>query len=341
MRRGFDFYYVMRHVDACIEGDTPRPRAAPRDEPLRLTQHASLMFAPPRFTNIGRASLPRVGRLSVHHFGLFGPNGALPQHITEYVQERSLHYKDDTIARFCDIFLHRMILCSTVRGLIAAVTSLDNPGRDHFGRYVASLVGLGQQSLRDRDSVPDHLKLHHAGHPTRQTRNPEGLIRGLSALLRVPVSMREYCTQWLRLAEGDRTRLVSVASAGDGGQHRSSFGTASSRLGQGRLLAPRCPMCRASFVCGWGAMPLAEFEALSARRSTLSADTRLGTQLCGRRDRLGCAGRTRTQRGTGDAIGCRWPSGLDQLAGHAAARRNRDADDVILDAERLTDASAV
>ncbi|HQD66115.1 MAG TPA: type VI secretion system baseplate subunit TssG, partial [Casimicrobium huifangae] len=130
----FDFYYVMRHVDACIEGDTPLGRAPrPRDEPLRLTQHASLMFAPATLYQYREGVAARgLGRLSVHHFGLFGPNGALPQHITEYVQERSLHYKDDTIARFCDIFQHRMILLFyRAWADCQAVTSLDNPGRDH------------------------------------------------------------------------------------------------------------------------------------------------------------------------------------------------------------------
>ena len=340
----FDFYYVMRHVDACIEGDTPLGRAPrPRDEPLRLTQHASLMFAPATLYQYREGVAARgLGRLSVHHFGLFGPNGALPQHITEYVQERSLHYKDDTIARFCDIFQHRMILLFyRAWADCQAVTSLDNPGRDHFGRYVASLVGLGQQSLRDRDSVPDHVKLHHAGHLTRQTRNPEGLIRGLSALLRVPVSMREYCTQWLRLAEGDRTRLVSVASAGDGGQHRIELGTASSRLGQGAIAGAKVPDVQSKFRLRVGAMPLAEFERylpggvrfLQIRdwvRNYVGVEIAWDVQVVLERKEVPA-----TQLGVGGRLG--WTSWLAM----PAARRNRDADDVILDAERLTDASAV
>ena len=43
----FDFYYTLRHIDAYIDGEVPLGRAPRgRDEPLRLTQHPSLIFAP-------------------------------------------------------------------------------------------------------------------------------------------------------------------------------------------------------------------------------------------------------------------------------------------------------
>ncbi|MEO7548020.1 MAG: type VI secretion system baseplate subunit TssG, partial [Ramlibacter sp.] len=128
----FDFYYALRHVDAAISGRVPLGRAAkPKDEPLRLTQHPSLMFAPASLHEYKPGvSAYGLGRLSVHHFGLFGPNGALPQHLTEYVQERILHNKDETIARFCDVFQHRMILLFyRAWADCQAVTSLDRPDR--------------------------------------------------------------------------------------------------------------------------------------------------------------------------------------------------------------------
>jgi type VI secretion system protein ImpH len=179
----FDFYYALRHIDAAIVGAVPLGRALrPVDEPVRLTQYPSLVFAPTALHQYtpGVAAYG-LGRLSVHHFGLFGPNGALPHHLTEYVQERLLHGKDETIARFCDVFQHRMILLFyRAWADCQAVTSLDQPDRDGFGRYAASLIGLGQASLKNRDSVPDHLKLRHAGHLARQTRNVEGLVRPLA-----------------------------------------------------------------------------------------------------------------------------------------------------------------
>jgi len=335
----FDFYYTLRHVDAAVPGAIPLGRAPrPRDEPLRLTQQPSLAFAPSTLYQYKPdVAAQGLGRLSVYHFGLFGPNGALPQHLTEYVQERILHFKDETIARFCDIFQHRMILLSYRAWADSqAVTSLDHAERDHFGRYAASLIGLGQSTLRTRDSVPDHLKLHHAGHLARQTRNPEGLVRALAALVRVPVSLQEYCMQWLQMAIEDQTRLTSVATAGDGGKHRIELGSASSRLGQGAIAGSRVPDVQHKFRLRIGAMPLAEFERylpggdrfLQVRdwvRNYLGVELAWDAQLVLKRDEVPAA-----RLGSYGRLG--WTSWMAVPPG----RRTRDVDDVLLDMERLT-----
>lgn len=259
----FDFYYALRYVDAQLPGDTPLGRGPrPRDEPLRMTQQPSLMFAPATLHSYTPdATATGLGRLSVYHFGLFGPNGALPQHLTEYVQERVLHHKDTTIARFFDVFQHRMLLLFYRAWADAqAVTSLDHPQRDHFGRFAGSLIGYGQASLRRRDSVPDHIKLHQAGHLARQTRNAQGLLGGFRAMLKVPVTMAEYCAQWLRLAEHDRSCLRSVATAGDGGRHRIELGDNASRLGLGAVIGARILDVQHKFRLRFGPMRLDEFE---------------------------------------------------------------------------------
>jgi type VI secretion system protein ImpH len=335
----FDFYYALRHVDATIAGPIPLGRAArPRDEPLRLTQHASLVFAPTALHQYkpGVAAYG-MGRLSVHHFGLFGPNGALPQHLTEYVQERSLHSRDDTIARFCDIFQHRMILLFyRAWSDCQAVTSLDRPDRDAFGRFAASLVGLGQASLKNRDTVPDHLKLHHAGHLARPTRNAEGLVRPLAALLRVPVAVQEFCLQWLTLAEGERTRLTSVALAGAGSKQRIELGAASSRLGQGAIAGAKVPDVQHKFRLRLGSMRLREFERylpgrdrfLQVRdwvRNYLGVELAWDARLLLRKDEVPAA-----RLGMYGQLG--WTSWLGMPPG----RRTRDAEDVLLDIERLS-----
>lgn len=335
----FDFYYAMRHVDAAIPGTVPLGRAPrSRDEPLRLSQYPSLIFAPTSLHKFQPGVAAHgVGRLSVYHFGLFGPNGALPQHITEYVQERLIHGKDETIARFCDIFQHRMILLFyRAWADCQAVTSLDQPDRDHFGRYAASLVGLGQASLKNRDTVPDHLKLHHAGHLARPTRNPEGLVRPLAALLRVPVALKEYCLQWLTLAPADRTQLTSVALAGAKSRHRIEVGAASSRLGQGAIAGVKVPDVQHKFRLQLGTMSLPEFERylpggvrfFQVRdwvRNYLGLELAWDARLVLARDQV-----PSTRLGQYGQLG--WTSWL----GMPAQRRSRDADDVLLDIERLS-----
>ncbi len=316
----------------------PLGRAArPRDEPLRLTQHPSLIFAPAALHEYkpGVAAYG-LGRLSVHHFGLFGPNGALPQHLTEYVQERILHGKDETIARFCDIFQHRMILLFyRAWANCQAVISLDQTARNSFGRYARSLVGLGQPSLQDRDSVPDHLKLRHAGHLVRLTRNAEGLIRPLAALLRVPVVLKEYCLQWLTLAVEDRTCLTSVVLTGGKSERRIELGSASSRLGLGAIAGARVPDVQHKFRLQLGAMSLNEFERylpggvrfLQVRdwvRNYFGLEFAWDARLLLKRDQVPAA-----QLGMYGQLG--WTSWLGMPQG----KRDKDADDVLLDMERL------
>lgn len=335
----FDFYTVLRLVDAAVPGATPLGRALrPQTEPLRLTQHASLAFAPASLHDYkpGVAS-GGLGRLSINNFGLFGPNGALPQHLTEYVQDRILHYRDETMARFCDIFQHRMILLFyRAWADCQAANSLDQPERDSFGRYAASLIGLGQPSLKNRDSVPDHMKLHHAGHLARQTRNVEGLVRPLAALLRIPVALREYCLQWLKLAPEDQTRLLPVTLAGKGSKHRVELGLATSRLGQGAIAGGRVPDVQHKFRLILGAMPFREFERYLPGgvrfqqvrdwvRNYLGVELAWDARLVLVKEEV-----PEARLGIYGQLG--WTSWLGMPPG----KRNRDADDVLLDMERLT-----
>jgi type VI secretion system protein ImpH len=335
----FDFYYVLRRVDAAVPGSAPLGRAVrPIEEPLRLTQHPSLVFAPAALHEYkSGVAAHGLGRLSVHHFGLFGPNGALPQHLTEYVQERMLHSKDDTITRFCDIFQHRMILLFyRAWADCQPVISLDQKDRDNFGRYVSSLVGLGQPSLRDRDCVPDHLKLAHAGHLVRQTRNVQGLVSPLVALLRIPVAIQEYCLQWLRLEDVDQTQLRSVTLAGKGDRHRVELGSSISRLGQGAIAGARVPDVQHKFRLLLGAMTLNEFvrylpggiRFLQVRdwvRNYVGVELAWDARLVLKRDEVPA-----TRLGINGHLG--WTSWLGMPEG----KRQKDADEVLLDMERLS-----
>jgi len=45
----------------------------------------------------------------VRLFGLLGPNGPLPIHVTEYARHRLRHAGDATLSRFLDLFNHRFL----------------------------------------------------------------------------------------------------------------------------------------------------------------------------------------------------------------------------------------
>ena len=205
----FDFFYTLRRIEATHSGLPLLGCAArPGDEPLRLGQEPSLAFAPSSLSTLETSRDGTPPRLVIHCFGLFGPNGPLPQHLTEFARERLRNLGDATFVRFADI-LHQRLTLLFYRAWAQAqsVVSLDRPGDDHFSRYVASLVGLGTQTLRRRDAVPDHAKFANTGHLVRLTRNAEGLERALEAFFGVGARVIEYVCRWLRLDVDERTRL--------------------------------------------------------------------------------------------------------------------------------------
>ncbi len=132
----------------------------------------------------------------------------MPLHLSEYARSRQRNSRDPTFRRFCDIFHHRLLsLFYRAWADARPSVSFDRPETDHFARYVASLIGLGFVTLRDRDAMPDLTKLHFAGHLACQTRHADGLAAIVGQFFRMPVRIECFIGAWLPLPEADRTLL--------------------------------------------------------------------------------------------------------------------------------------
>ena len=208
-----DFYQALRLLEQA-HPELPRIGQAlrPRDDAVRLGQQPSLAFAASTLAAYEPASDTRAARLLVNFLGLLGPNGPLPTHLTEYARDRLRNSGDPTLARFLDLFHHRMLaLFYRAWAQAQPTVSRDRPQDDRFATYVASLFGLGQDTLRARDAVPDAGKLHFAGRLAAQPRNAEGLQAILGEFFNVPVAIEEYVGQWLALPAEARTQLSNRA----------------------------------------------------------------------------------------------------------------------------------
>ncbi len=124
--------------------------------------------------------------------------------VPEYVRDRLLNKHDRTLTRFLDVFNHRLIaLFYDAWARNHQGVSFERGGEhDRFMVYVASLIGLGMDSLRDGDRVPDRqgpLIQRAAGVSDAPSRGAEGdqSIYGSTSTLRRSPSIRapaEYGT---------------------------------------------------------------------------------------------------------------------------------------------------
>jgi type VI secretion system protein ImpH len=205
----FDFYQTLRRIE-CLYDQKPGWGTAlrPVDEPVRLGQDPDLSFAPAPLSSLDFGKDGAPPRLQVRLFGLLGPNGPLPIHITEYVRHRLRSAGDPTLSRFLDIFNHRFIsLLYRAWAQAQPHVNRDRAERDRYLTYVGAFIGLAPQPLRRRDSVPDLAKLFHVGTLARHVRDADGLAAIIRQFFRVPARIEEFVGHWLHLEPRDRTYL--------------------------------------------------------------------------------------------------------------------------------------
>jgi type VI secretion system protein ImpH len=203
----YDFFQAMRLIENSAP-DLPRVGRSQRlgDDPVRLGQQLECTFAPSSLASFTSTAADTPPRLEQLFFGLGGPNGPLPLHITEYLRDRQRNHGDRASKRFLDVFHHRLLsLFYRAWAEARPTVSHDRPDDDYSAARLGALSGRGMPSLLNQAVIPDVAKLHFTGHLSAQTRYPDGLKAILSDYFGLPVAIEEYIGQWLELP--DRSRL--------------------------------------------------------------------------------------------------------------------------------------
>ena len=245
----FGFFSAVRRLENLYR-DKPRIGTSSHagDDPVRLAQEPTTAFAPSTLAafTLGGNTRPR---LTSYFFGLLGPNGPLPLHLTEYARDRMRNTGDATLARFFDVFHHRLLsLFYRAWAINQPAVSFDRPEDDRFSAYVASLFGLGLRSLRARDAFPDLARLRYAGLFANQTRPRLGLGAILRDFFRMPVTIHEFVPGWLHLGETMRWRLGRARESGT--------------LGRTATIGARVWSCQHKFRIAFGPLTLAQYVRL-------------------------------------------------------------------------------
>ncbi|EDY19665.1 type VI secretion protein, VC_A0111 family [Chthoniobacter flavus Ellin428] len=247
--QAYNFFRAVRLLEA-RHRDRPRlgKSVDPREDPVRFGQHPSLTFSRSTIDSFTEGGA-QPHRLFVNFMGLFGPNGPLPLHITDYARDRESNAKDRTIAGFLNIFHHRLLsLFYRAWAVNQKAVDLDRPEEASFARFIASFIGLGIPELRKRDSISDWAKLYYSGWLSSQTRNAEGLETILGDYFQMPIRIISFVGHWLRLPEHSVCRLGEQPETGT--------------LGRSAVIGSRVWDCQLKFRVRIGPVGLAQLQRL-------------------------------------------------------------------------------
>ncbi len=254
----YDFYQFMRLIE-CMYPDKQRfgYSVKPSDDAIRIGQLPSMQFAPGALATFEmNADYPAV--LKVFFFGLFGPNGPLPIHLTEFARHRMNIARDPTFAEFADLFHHRLLsLFYRSWADKEPTTQLDRPHNDRFSIYVGSLLGIAERSQQQRDGVCDHTKFHFAAHLGCQTKHADGLIAVLRSYFQVPIAMEEFVGEWLTIPKDGLCYLNADQQTG--------------QLGRSATIGLHSWQCMHKFRIIAGPLNLQQFESFLPNGKKITA----------------------------------------------------------------------
>jgi type VI secretion system protein ImpH len=223
---------------------------------IRFSQPAEVSFAPSTLHSISRDPATGRPRIRINFFGLLGPNGPLPLHLTEYIRDRERNSEDPTPAAFFNIFNHRLI-SFFFRAWAESRKTVDLDRADpDFPVFIGSLIGIGLEGLRDRDAVPDWSKLFFSGRLSCQTRNAEGLESILAAYFEIKTEIQTFAGQWMDLPPDSICQLGATPETGC--------------LGQTAILGSKVWDCQLGFRVRLGPMSLADYERMLPGRPSFA-----------------------------------------------------------------------
>lgn len=213
--QSYHLFHALRIIEA-QHGEMPRfgESRRPRQDPVRLGQEAELAFPA---TTVAAIRPSRGGPLKLVNraFGLFGPNGPLPLHLTEYARDRQRHHRDGAMVAFADMLTHRLMsLFYRAWRAGQPAPNLDRPREDGFARKVDALTGRAGAAFCDRDAMPDAAKRHFAGHLSAGPKSAAALEAILAAFFAAPVRVQQFVGSWLELEPDDRWQLGAAAGLG-------------------------------------------------------------------------------------------------------------------------------
>ena len=197
-------FTLLRCVNATNQLYPPLGTAfSPTLEPLRIGQVPVLHFPPGEIARIQEPPDAHA-RIDIYSFGLFGPSGPLPLHLTEYAAERLYHYADPGFVEFANIFHHRLTLLFW-RSWAHSRPELIFDRRDEQ-QLLSCLNGLvGHRG--EISEVQLGSGYYFAGLFSRETLSRGALMRILELSLNMEVAIDEFVPSRIPVPPASQARL--------------------------------------------------------------------------------------------------------------------------------------
>lgn len=180
---------------------------SPKQDCVRFGQTPLMHFYSSAFTNVTFNKNSGEYKLKNSYWGLFGINGPLPSHLTEYAIERNYRLKDKTFTEFLDIFHHRFISLFYRAWADAQPTvSHDRPEQDSFRKRLTAISG-DEASGTDTFSQNKNIHQYMSGLYSQKNRSGTALSQILSEYLGLNVWLEEFQGCWYELQPHEQTQL--------------------------------------------------------------------------------------------------------------------------------------
>jgi type VI secretion system protein ImpH len=211
----YEFFAALRLIEQSDPSAPPVGYAArPTTERHRLRHVPTLSFVA---NSIGAARTNNNRtEIDSQFLGLWGPQGPLPLHLTEYAMNRLRDAQDPTVTAFLDIFHHRILtLFYRAWADSQPQTNAERRLSDRFATFLGSFIGTGTADVANSDHFPDQARLRFVSGFARQRRDAEGLEQILNLYLQLPVRIEQFIGSWLEIPATELSRV---------GQQFSSLG---------------------------------------------------------------------------------------------------------------------
>lgn len=228
LSESFDFFELLRRLEQ--RGGLFGHSGQPDREPARLGQHVRLSFSARDVVKVEEAKDKVPARITVANFGLLGPEGPMPLHLTRWVLDRlsqrwftgAEQTSDTTFVDFVNILQHRMIaLYYRAWADAHPAVQVERAVGGRVRAMLEAMAGIGLPGTQDFEL--DTVKLRQAGSLASQVDGPERLTLFLAEAFKVPVQIKEFIAAWIAIPAALQTGL----------------GKAYAVLGRGATIGPR------------------------------------------------------------------------------------------------------